>query len=258
MGDRMKFTLRELAFAFIGAFALCLGGCGFPNARDAPPPADADILLFVGRGTSPGDVAAVENILRAERFSYSRANSAQLDAMNEARLRAYRLLIVPGGDFEAMGNNLSPNTTANIRGAVHGGLNYLGLCAGAFFAGDSPYNGLNLTNGVRFNFHALEYQGIRKSVVTITFADASTSDQYWQDGPQLSGWGEIVATYPDSAPAIVEGEAGDGWVILTGIHPEAPESWRRGLAFRTPTSENNFYAASLIDAALNGRRLQHY
>jgi hypothetical protein len=46
-------------------------------------------------------------------------------------------------------------------------------------------------------------------------------------------------------------------MILTGIHPEAPESWRRGLTFTTPASVDNAYAAVLIRAALDRTRLQH-
>ena len=40
--------------------------------------------------------------------------------------------------------------------------------------------------------------------------------------------------------------------------PEAPESWRHGMIFATPARETNAYAASLIDAALNGASLEHY
>lgn len=47
-------------------------------------------------------------------------------------------------------------------------------------------------------------------------------------------------------------------MILTGIHAEAPESWRRGLTFTTPASVDNAYAATLISAALNRTPLQHY
>jgi hypothetical protein len=46
-------------------------------------------------------------------------------------------------------------------------------------------------------------------------------------------------------------------VLLSGIHPEAPESWRRGLTFTTPASVDNAYAATLIDAAVNRTRLAH-
>src|SRR5262249_17481648 len=116
--------------------------------RHDPAPAPASTLLFSGRGTSAGDVAAVESILRDAHVSYATANSRQLGAISVAQLRTYRLLIVPGGNFEQIGNNLTAAAVANVRDAVHGGLNYLGICAGAFFAGNSPYNGLNLTSGV--------------------------------------------------------------------------------------------------------------
>lgn len=215
-------------------------------------------MLFTGTGTSPGDIAAVERVLRDREHNYTTANSLQLNALSQEQLHAYRLLIVPGGNFEQIGKHLTAAATANIRNAISGGTNYLGLCAGAFFAGNLPYNGLNLTEGVRFDFYAIEAQGIRRSAVPIAVAGASTSDQYWEDGPQLSGWGDVVATYPDGAPAIVEGNFGRGWVILTGTHPEAPESWRHGMAFETPASVSNAYAASLIDAALNGTRLEHF
>ena len=133
-----------------------------------------------------------------------------------------------------IGNSLTSSTTANIRSAIQNGLNYLGICAGAFFAGNSPYNGLNLTSGSRFGFYAAEARGIRKAAVAITVAGGQTLDQYWEDGPQLTGWGAVVGKYPDGTPAIVEGTFGSGWVILTGVHPEAPASWRRGMDFRTP------------------------
>ena len=67
-----------------------------------------------------------------------------------------------------------------------------------------------------------------------------------------------VGKYPDGTPAIVEGSVGQGWVILSGVHPEAPESWRRGMAFDTPVSDDTAYARMLILAALNRTKLSHY
>jgi len=218
----------------------------------------AQVLLFNGTGTSPGDVAALRNILGSEHFDYSIVDSPQLNRMSESQIREYRLLIVPGGNFEHIGNRLASSTTANIRNAIHNGLNYLGICAGAFFAGNSPYNGLNLTSGSRFGFYAAEARGIRKAAVPITAAGGQTLDQYWEDGPQLTGWGAVVGKYPDGTPAIVEGTVGNGCVILTGIHPEVPASWRRGMDFRTPVKLDNAYAATLIRAALNREMLSHY
>jgi glutamine amidotransferase-like uncharacterized protein len=214
--------------------------------------------LFTGRGTSPNDVAALERILSEHHFSYSTAKSPRLNGMSESELRAYRLLMVPGGNFEEIGNGLTSSATARLRNAIRSGLSYFGICAGAFFGGNSPYNGLNLTSGVRFTFYAAEDRGIRKAAVRIAAAGSPTLDHYWEDGPQLTGWGDIVAKYPDGTPAIVEGTFGDGWVILSGIHPEAPESWRRGMTFTTPASVDNAYAATLIDAAMNRKWLAHY
>ena len=223
----------------------------FVTACTVSEPTPPDILLFNGRGTSANDVAALESILRERHWNYSTASSARLDAMSEAELKAYRLLIVPGGNFEEIGNALRADTTARLRGAVGSGLNYLGICAGAFFAGASPYNGLNLASGARFPFYALEDQGIRKAPVAITTADGPTIEVYWEDGPQLTGWGETVARYPDNTPAVVQGTFGQGWVVLTGVHAEAPESWRRDLAFTTPAAPSHAFAARLIDAALH-------
>jgi glutamine amidotransferase-like uncharacterized protein len=229
---------------------------GSTNAS-APP---ASILLFNGTGASPGDVAAIEAILKNNHLTYSTATSSQLNRMDQSQMRQYRLLLVPGGNFVEMGKSLTPRATAKLRDAVQDGVNYLGICGGGFLAGkyDPPYNGLNLTSGVRFGFYAAENRGIRKAAVPIAVAGAPTLDQYWEDGPEFTGWGAVVGKYPDGTPAIVEGSFGSGWVVLSGIHPEAPASWRRGMAFNTPAGVDHAYAGTLIHAALNRVSLPHY
>jgi glutamine amidotransferase-like uncharacterized protein len=225
------------------------------RALNAPP-----ILLFDGKGSSRNDVAAIEALLEQNHLRYARVTSTQLEAMNQPQIQAYRLLIVPGGNFVAMGNGLTAGTAAKVRDAVKGGLNYLGICAGAFLAGSFPasYNSFDLTSDVQFRFYSAQNSGMRKAAVRIATADGPALDQYWEDGPELSGWGETVATYPDGKPAVVEGFAGGGWVVLVGFHPEAPEGWRRGMQFATPASADNAYALTLIDAALNRKRLPHF
>jgi len=219
----------------------------------------APVLLFNGTGTTANDVAAIETILAADKLAYSTANSAQLNAMSLAQLQAFQLLIVPGGNSITIGNNLKASTSANIHNAVaSGALNYLGICAGGFFGGASIYNGLNLTSGVWFDFYKDESKGIHKAAVQISRPGSGSLDQYWQDGPQFSGWGSIVGEYPNGAPAIVEGRAGQGWVILVGVHPEAPASWRYGMNFTTSVATDNAYAITLVNAALKGTSLPHF
>jgi glutamine amidotransferase-like uncharacterized protein len=218
------------------------------------------ILLFNGTGTSSSDVSAVEAILGTLKLAYSTANSSQLNGMSETQLKAYKLFIVPGGNSITIGKYLTATTTANVRNAVQkDGMHYLGICAGGFFGGYSIYNGLNLTSGVWFNFYADENKGIHKEAVEVARPNGQSKlDIYWQDGPQLSGWGSIVGKYPDGTPAIVEGKSGIGWVILSGVHPEAPASWRIGMNFTTPLSVDLAYAGTLVQAALNATSLPHY
>jgi len=68
----------------------------------------------------------------------------------------------------------------------------------------------------------------------------------------------VVGRYPDGTPAIVQGRSGKGWVILVGTHPEAPESWRRGMPFAAKAAAANAYAGTLIESALSGTPLPHY
>jgi glutamine amidotransferase-like uncharacterized protein len=262
----MTLLLRGLIIASLVLMSTAFIGCekgmlakGSNDSATATSGDTAPILLFNGTGTSPNDVVAIEEILRTNHLNYSTANSSQLNEMSELQMRGYRLLIVPGGNFIEMGNSLTPGTAANIRNAVQKGLSYAGICAGAFLAGNSThYNGFNLTSGVRFGFYAAENQGVRKTVVAIATAGAAILDQYWEDGPQFAGWGAVVGKYPDGTPAVVEGTFGSGWIILSGVHPEAPESWRHGMTFSTPASEDNAYAGMLIRAALNHDFLSHY
>lgn len=252
-----KATLYSFpALASIFLISIFLAACNTRSNRAGMPA--ASILLFNGTGSSPNDVAAIEAILNRQNLAYATATSAQLNAMTEAQIHTYRLLIVPGGNFVEIGNGLTSDAAANIRNAVQHGLNYLGICGGAFVAGDSPYNGLNLTNNVRFGFYSAESKGIRKAAVTVTDASGVSLDQYWEDGPQLTGWGTVVAKYPDGTPAVVQGAIGQGWVILAGVHPEAPEDWRRGMSFHTPAGADHEYAGKLVAAALNRQELQHF
>jgi len=244
--------MTKNAVPIVSCLALILAGC-----IDRPARANS-ILLFTGTGSSPNDVAALRVILESDQLSYSTVSSRQLNAMSEAEIREYRLLIFPCGNFIEMGNSLNPRTATNIRRSIEQGVNYLGICAGAFLAGDSAPNGLNVTSGVRFRFYAAEERGIRKAAVAITGSDGQSLDQYWEDGPQLTGWGAVVSKYPDGTAATVEGRVGQGFVILTGIHPEAPEHWRKGLAFRTSVTADHEYAGAIVRAALNGAALPHF
>lgn len=90
--------LISLFALLVGAIAL--SGCGSRSAQlDAalPPaiPASEPVLLYTGVGTSSSDVAALETILGNLSVGYTAADSVQLNAMSEAQLAGYKLIIVP-------------------------------------------------------------------------------------------------------------------------------------------------------------------
>lgn len=264
---------RAVACAAFFMAAIASTGCGSRSMQASPSPSPPvvppslppavksaqPVLLYVGKGTFSTDVAAIEGVLKSLNIGFLTADENQLEAMPEPVLGGYTLLIVPGGNSIVIGNNLSGNATTTIHNAVSQyGLHYLGVCAGAFFGGFSIYNGVNLTSGVAFDFYEAEFQGIHLEPVEIAPASGSPLDVYWNDGPQLSGWGNVVATYPDGTPAIAEGMSGNGFVMFTGVHLEAPASWRVGMNFTTPVSVDVAYAGTVIQAALDGTPLPHF
>jgi len=262
--SRVAITPRLILVVASLVALLTFTGCGSRSGQPTPVlpppiPAAEPVLLFNGTGTSSSDVAAVEAVLGTLGVGYKTADSSQLNAMSEQQLGGYKLMIVPGGNSITIGGSLTGDTASMIRGAVEDyGLHYLGICAGAFFGGYSIYNGVDLTAGVSFDFYADENKGIHVEPVEISFPSGAPLDVYWQDGPQLSGWGAVVAKFPDGTPAIVEGQSGKGFVIFTGVHLEAPQSWRGSMIFTTPVSVDLAYAGTVIQATLNGTPLPHF
>ena len=113
-GNRAWPRLREIMTVGVVLVSTLFAACRV-SGDEGRLPAHANaapILVFNGTGTSPGDVAALEKILSSEHLNYSTANSPQLNGISESQLREYRLLIVPGGNFESIGNSLTSTTTA--------------------------------------------------------------------------------------------------------------------------------------------------
>ncbi|WP_428665707.1 BPL-N domain-containing protein [Runella sp.] len=219
---------------------------------------EAPILLFDGTGTSPNDVEAIKDILASNHLDFVTVDSDQLNELDTNRLKKYKLIIIPGGNFIEMGKGLTPKTANTIQKSVHQGLNYLGICAGGFLAGNTRNNSFNIAKGVQFKFYSAEYKGIRKAAVAVINADGATIEHYWEDGPEFSSWGNVVSKYPDGTPATVQGNYGSGWVVLTGVHPEAPEKWRKEFYFSTAIESSHNYAVGLIMAAMEKKAMPHF
>lgn len=219
--------------------------------------AQATALLYNGTGASPTDVVALQNLLASMGLSYNLVNSQQMNSMSRATLLKYKLIVWPGGNSIDMGNSLTAATTNLIRRAVvESGVSYIGFCAGAFMAESSTlYNVFNLAP-TWFDFYA---QGVTDMVSTL-FADGSVRSLVYWDGPYLRGFGSVIAKYPNGLPAIAASKVGKGFVVLTGVHPEAPADWRYG--FASPDTDgvtaDLSYTQNLINSALYKVMLPHF
>ncbi len=256
-------SVATTATAVAAATASTLASDAVAAAASSPAPmpastSGATVLIYNGTGTTSGDVAAVESLVSSLRLSYHTVNSSELDRMSASQLLGYRLFLMPGGNAITIAGNLSKNATSSLRSAVASGLNYLGICAGGFFSGSSAYhNFTDLTSGVWFNVYNTG-SGIGKRAISISFAGGVKRDIYWQNGPNLSGWGNVIAKYPNGVTAMSEGFYGKGFVLLSAVHPEAPASWRYGMTFHTSLDDDLAFARTLVTSALNRTMLAHY
>lgn len=240
----MKTKLISIAFAM------------FLSIQTSKANAVATAMLYNGTGSSPTDVIALGNILTSMGISYDLVNSAQLNAMPRTTIASYKLIVMPGGNSIDMGKSLTYAATANVRSAVKDyGISYIGFCAGAFMAESSTmYNVFNLTPSY-FDFY--NYNVI--NIVRTTHADGRQRDLvYWQ-GPWVNGFGTVVAKYPNGRAAIAQGKSGRGYVIVSGVHPEAPADWRYGMSADGDGVEADVnYTRVLINAAITKTALPRF
>jgi glutamine amidotransferase-like uncharacterized protein len=215
----------------------------------------ADVLLYTGAGASAGDVTDIKSQIRGAGLTYATATAPQVNAMTRTQLASYKLIVWPGGNSITMSRALTYTAAANIRNAVTvDGVSYLGICAGAFMAQRSTlYNSFALAT-TYFNFYS--QGGIFTTPIYFPLR-SPMSVVYW-DGPQLSGFGKVVAKYPNGLPAIAENFVGRGLVILAGVHPEATPYWGVSGYSWSSTSTANSYTKTLILAAYRKSMLPYY
>jgi hypothetical protein len=222
-------------------------------------PAPAEVFFYTGTGTTSGDVAAVKDLLNLMKLTYSEVSASQMNCIQESNIAGrFKLILFPGGNSIDISAALNASALAAVHNAVtNDGVPYLGICAGDFMAGawgSSSHKAFNLTNGVSFNVY--DHGAI--TGVPISFPKQATLDITLWDGPADKGWGSVVGKFSDGTPAIVEGKSGKGFVLLSGVHPEASlTGWCKGSA----CADNKLdvaYAETLVNAALHSTPLPSF
>jgi glutamine amidotransferase-like uncharacterized protein len=171
------------------------------------------------------------------------------------------MMVFPGGEGGTEAGSVSAQTHANLRAAVQQyGVSYIGFCAGSFIAvapapaaGQDVSYGFGVVNGPLLNYYELENQGVDYQSTTESFPDGSTMPILWYGGPVTPDLG-VIAKYPTGDPAISEMWSGNGFVVLSGVHPTMTTADLDGLGV-TPDTDDTAFAWELFNAALNQQPL---
>ena len=208
-----------------------------------------------------------EKLVAGQGWSYTLVNSSELNALSIDEIANYRLIVVPGGKGSTITSSLTPATRLRVRQAVRErGVGYVGFCAGAWVAvgpeaeGDATASyGLAVALGtVLPSYWPDGNTSLTAAMVKVTMADGSSRQLVWWGGPSTPEWsGGVIGRYPTGAPAISERWSGKGLVVISGPHPEAPQSWR-ATAGNDSDGLDYELAIAMMSAAMNGRPMAAY
>lgn len=207
-------------------------GCAAPARAPAPLAERPLAVVYRGPAAYPDCSVAAKEALDAGgavRTAYVGPHEkAQLDWRT---LAAAALYVHPGGGDLEPAWHVMAQDAALLADWVRGGGRYLGLCLGAYLAGDDP--GFALWPGKVFDYISTpraEVTTPAPAVVQVTWRD-TVKRLYFQDGTAFSAADDRavtpLASYRNGQLASASAPVGSGRVTLTGPHPEAPLSWFR-------------------------------
>ncbi len=209
------------------------------------------IALYSDTGVWEESVAAAQKMLQWIGYTATLVNA---DYINYKGLDEFTVLCVPGGDMYQYSQDISSTGLENIRNFVRNGGGYVGICGGAYFAGEKVvWRGATLPITLLAMFPGTAEGPINEitpypnySMCKVNIADCShpivKSEQssvwtlyYW--GPALKPNEDVnvsvLGRYDvGGQPAMVAFDYGLGRVFLVGTHPEIEEdSERDGVSF---------------------------
>lgn len=227
---------RDMPVSILLIALLLPTGCSHEN------PELPTIGLYSGRGADEECVQATRNML--EWMGYS-VREIEPRFVHAGMLDQLDAVCFPGGNMYQYAEELSSDGKDRIRDFVRAGGGYLGICGGAYFAGEVVVwlgNELDMVSLELFEGRSV---GPNKSIAPypeyamcqVNVADAGHPTT--QSGPDslwvLYYWGPallpdddddvtVVGTYEvGGQPAMLAFDYGLGRVFLTGVHPEIEE-----------------------------------
>lgn len=272
--NRLNKTPLNLFYALLLLFVGCAKPMDPPKLPVAAQAAGAsvpdtwagqgrsDVVIFGGVTAWKAEVDSIKAILYKHGATYEEIDSERLNAFTLDDFARYKLLIFPGGYAPTMVDFMTLATRERIRSAVQlGGLNYLGFCAGAWIAvGPAPAPGqplaygLGVANGAYLDKNFLGKKGLDHAIDRARFADGSRRNLLWYGGPVTPSLpGGVVARYSDGAPAVSQMRSGQGFVIVSGLHPAATMPMLEFLGLNDKEAIAPDFAWMLLKAGIQGK-----
>lgn len=214
-----------------------------------------------------GGPEALADIAKRAGLTYKLVSSDELDGMSLDQMMKYGAFAWPGGYATQQSNSIKAATRERIRRAVNeGGMGFSGYCAGAFIAVSpapssgmaGPEWGLALRDEPTLDYYYLESEGVDTKMTPVELADGTTRNLLWWGGPKTPEYPHgVVARYSDTKePAISQSWAGNGLMVISGPHPEAPADWRSKLGLNDTDGLDQDIAAAMILASLYGKPMK--
>ncbi|MES2856490.1 MAG: BPL-N domain-containing protein [Bdellovibrionota bacterium] len=189
------------------------------------------IIVYRGVGGCASCAAAAEKAVRVLGLTvdYVSASEVTPEVFENAVL-----WVQPAGNAISAANALGEKRLAMIREFVKQGGGYLGFCAGAFLA-DTTVDDYGKVTGIgllpfptadyevndtdNIDMVWMNWRGDRRHV----FFNGGATFEIGLAHPAV----DVIATYgPDRKPATIHTQYGKGQVVLTGAHPESPQTWK--------------------------------
>jgi glutamine amidotransferase-like uncharacterized protein len=204
-----------------------------------------DVALYSDNGCWDESLQALENMFAWMGYTVTQVDAAYINK----NIGTFKILCVPGGDMYQYSQDISAAGKENIRDFIRHGGAYIGICGGAYFAGEKViWRGQQLSMTPLGLFSGMTQGPIDEIIpypdcgmCKITIIDSthpitrSEPDSLWV----LYYWGPalipdqdaavtILGRYADSSePAMLAFEYGDGRVFIIGTHPEIEEDSER-------------------------------
>ena len=201
------------------------------------------IALYSGRGTDEEHIRATKNMFQ---WMDCTVQLVKADYINNENLGSFNILCIPGGNMYQYAQDISSEGKEKIRDFISDGGGYIGICGGAYFAGEKvvwrgnrlPMIPLGIFPGTAKGpiDEIVPYPD--KGIVKINIVDSlhpitqSEPDSIWI----LYYWGPVLIPNKNAnvtilgrynkgnkEPAMLAFDYGQGRVFIIGVHPEIEE-----------------------------------